>query len=154
MYCTKCGRQIPENSVCSACNPAAKPLIPARDTATNATHAPSYTAPSSPPTVDKGIGLGIAALLVGIFSATLGLLHYFDIISIGYFIPEVCAALGAILGAVSINKSRKSGVKNTIPAIVGLIISGVVFSIFSFLLGEKIGEIIGQMVVESLYNFY
>lgn len=109
MVCNKCGSPItPGATFCTNCGAPVEAQAPQTYNAT-----PVYNAPQ--PAAVPGKGLAITSMVLGIISLALFCFWYLAI---------PCAIVGLILGAVAINKSRITGIKNNM-AIAGVACSCV-----------------------------
>lgn len=76
----------------------------------------------SQPEKDPGKGLGIAALVLGIFAILFGTICSCLAACLGGFLPLVCGIAGIVLGAIGYKKSKAAGFSNKL-ALIGMIIS-------------------------------
>ena len=92
MYCRKCGREIPDDSVmCGYCGTPVNPDNP-------------YTYGGTPQNMDEGAnGLGIASMILGIVAVLLACCAG------GKWLTFLVAAAGLILGIIAVRKQQRDG---------------------------------------------
>ena len=132
MFCEKCGNQLNEEGICTACTANTEPAAETEEIEAPAVEAIEEIPVAEPvdaeapelPTVDPGKTFGIISMVLGIVAILLNtvcscipLLGCFTAV-----VALIAAIVGVILGFVAMNKSKAAGFKNTF-ALVGMILS-------------------------------
>ena len=114
MYCRKCGREIPDDSVmCGYCGTPVNPDNP-------------YTYGGTPQNMDEGAnGLGIASMILGIVAILLACCAG------GKWLTFFVAAAGLILGIIALQKPKCSVIALLMKIIV-IILLGVGIGTFLY----------------------
>lgn len=109
MYCRKCGREIPDDSVmCGYCGTPTNPDNP-------------YTYGGTPQNMDEGAnGLGIASMILGIVAILLACCAG------GKWLTFLVAAAGLILGIIALQKPKYGSSR-------GMALAGVICSVIALL---------------------
>lgn len=110
MYCRKCGREIPDDSVmCGYCGTPTNPDNP-------------YTYGGTPQNMDEGAnGLGIASMILGIVAILLACCAG------GKWLTFFVAAAGLILGIIALQKPKYGSSR-------GMALAGVICSVIALLM--------------------
>ena len=110
MYCRKCGREIPDDSVmCGYCGTPTNPDNP-------------YTYGGTPQNMDEGAnGLGIASMILGIVAILLACCAG------GKWLTFLVAAAGLILGIIALQKPKYGSSR-------GMALAGVICSVIALLM--------------------
>ena len=110
MYCRKCGREIPDDSVmCGYCGTPVNPDNP-------------YTYGGTPQNMDEGAnGLGIASMILGIVAILLACCAG------GKWLTFLVAAAGLILGIIALQKPKYGSSR-------GMALAGVICSVIALLM--------------------
>ena len=123
MYCRKCGREIPDDSVmCGYCGTPTNPDNP-------------YTYGGTPQNMDEGAnGLGIASMILGIVA------------NLTFFV----AAAGLILGIISLQKPKYGSSRGM--ALAGVICS-VIALLMKIIVIILLGVGIGSFLYSHMFHF-
>ena len=127
MYCRKCGREIPDDSVmCGYCGTPTNPDNP-------------YTYGGTPQNMDEGAnGLGIASMILGIVAILLACWAG------GKWLTFLVAAAGLILGIIALQKPKYGS--------RGMALAGVICSVIALLMKIIVIILLGVGIGTFLYS--
>lgn len=128
MYCRKCGREIPDDSVmCGYCGTPTNPDNP-------------YTYGGTPQNMDEGAnGLGIASMILGIVAILLACCAG------GKWLTFLVAAAGLILGIIALQKPKYGSSR-------GMALAGVICSVVALLMKIIVIILLGVGIGTFLYS--